>query len=109
MKYDIESMDGRVVALRLVGHEAEVRATLVSEGFTIGETSGFLAPILRGAAKVGRLAFADNGAEARIDVAGDVEISDVTGSDDGAATQLHRALVEFQDVARLAAARAATR
>jgi hypothetical protein len=107
MKYDIESMMGRVVALRLVGPAAEVRAALVHEGFTVGEMSGFIAPILRGAVKVGRLAFADNGAEARIDVAGDIEIRDVTGSDEGAAAQLHRALLELQDVAHVAAVRAA--
>jgi hypothetical protein len=74
MKYDIESMDGRVVALRMAGAAAEVCATLVREGFTVGETSGLVAPIFRGVATVGRLAFADNAAEASIDVVEDVEV-----------------------------------
>jgi hypothetical protein len=74
--YDVEEQAGRVVALCLYGAGSEVCAALERDGFVVGVTSDWIAPILRGGAKVGRVAFADNGAQVRLDVEGDVILAD---------------------------------
>lgn len=66
IRRSVETLDGRTVARLITGPDDEVRAALAEEGFAVGPVQGFTAPIARGGVRVGRLAVADNGSEARL-------------------------------------------